>query len=169
LRYNNVMKIEHLFVAVVGMFLLAYVLDAVVDPLNVPISQPFEYLSQSYMSRYPFSTASVLIRALALFLTPVLLVTFLRNAHAAKGGLLLITAILMMLYSIQQIATGAGTVPLEWALSLAYAGAALLLPSVYFMFVGIAVSTHRKVKRGTKDFAPYTGSPDDAPEWLEEE
>lgn len=163
------MRKEHIAVAIIGAFLLTYLLDAISDPLAVPLAHPYQYLNNAYFSTYPFTTASILIRSLAIIAIPFLLFGFLILSPAAKGGFFLLISVLMQLYSVQQIATDSGNIPLEWAISLAFAGAILTLCGIYYLIIGAMVHTHKKLKRSTKDFATYTGkSPDQAPDWLEE-
>lgn len=139
------MKKEHAFVFIAGLFLLAYVLEAVVNPLALNLATPYDYLSPALLARYPFTTAIILIRALALFLAPVWLFSFLSGNHTFKGVTLLLVAGLAQLYAIQEIATGAQLIPLEWSLSLSLAGVALLLPATLQLLIGLAKKTKQKL------------------------
>lgn len=144
------MKKEYAFVFIAGLFLLAYVLEAVVNPLALNLATPYDYLSPALLARYPFTTAIILIRALALFLAPVWLFSFLSGNHTLKGVVLLLVAGLAQLYAIQEIATGAQLIPLEWSLSLSLAGVALLLPSVLQFLISLAKKTKQKLTPATK-------------------
>lgn len=62
---------EQAFVLIVGLFLFAYLLEAIVDPLTVRLATPYAYFSAEYFLKYPFTTATVIIRGLSLFLAPV--------------------------------------------------------------------------------------------------
>jgi len=159
------MKKEYLLVAVVGMYLLAYLLDAVVDPLKVTLPTPYHFLAPQFLTRFAFSTASIFIRALAIFLTPLFFFSFMDKNFTAKGLTLLILSVLMQLYALQDIATGAQIVPLEWALSISYGGAALLLPMVIYFIKGSLYSMHTKLK--SKAHAEALAAKNAAaPEWL---
>src|SRR3972149_3100152 len=141
------MKKESLFIFIAGIFLLAYVLEAVVNPLNLNLATPYDYLSPALLAKYPFTTAIILIRALALFLAPVWFFSLLSGYHSAKGVTLLVIAGLAQLYAIQEIATKAQVIPLEWSLSLSLAGLALLLPAALQILLGLAHKTHEKLTR----------------------
>ena len=123
---------------------------------------------------YPFTTASILIRALAVLAIPFLLFAFLKVSAAAKGGFMLLIAVLMQLYAVQVVATGTQTVPTEWALSFAFAGAVLTLFGFYYLIIGAMIHTHKRMRARTKDFQTYTGeaeqepNADSPPEWMEE-
>lgn len=136
---------ETVFVIIIGLFLLAYLLDAVVMPLSVDLASPYEYLKPEYLAQYPFTTASIFVRALAFYITPTWLLSFIPKAHTGKGATLLVVGALMQLYSVQEIATGTTLVPLEWSLSLSVAGAGLLIPAVLFLIAGMFSSMSAKI------------------------
>lgn len=148
------MKKEYLFIFIAGLFLLAYVLEAVVNPLNLALTTPYDYLNPTLLARYPFTTAIILIRALAIFLTPVWLFSFLSGNHTLKGVVFLVVAGLAQLYAIQEIATGAQVIPLEWNLSLSLAGIALLLPTMGQLLLGLFHSAHRKLTKAPPETLP---------------
>lgn len=130
------MKKEYTLVFIAGLFILAYVLDAVVNPLSVDLATPYHYLDPQYLTQYPFTTASIAIKALGLFITPLWLLSFMDGKHMAKGSILLVLAGLMQLYALQEVTTGAQLVPLEWSLSLSVAGVVLLLPAILHLIRG---------------------------------
>lgn len=138
------MKKEYLFIFIAGLFLLAYVLEAVVNPLELNLATPYDYLNPALLARYPFTTAIILIRAVAIFLTPLWLFSFLPGNHSLKGVVFLVVAGLAQLYAIQEVATNAQLIPLEWSLSLSLAGLALLLPAVFQLLLGLAKKTKQK-------------------------
>jgi|SRR3989344_776949 len=141
------MKKEYIFIFIAGLFLLAYVLEAVVNPLNLNLATPYDYLKPALLARYPFTTAIIIIRAVALFLAPVWLFSLLSGHHSAKGVTLLVVAGLAQLYAIQEVATRAQVIPLEWSLSLSLAGLALLLPAALQILLGLAHKTKEKLSR----------------------
>ena len=155
------MKKEYTFVFIAGLFLLAYVLEAVVNPLNLNLATPYDYLKPALLARYPFTTAIIIIRALALFLSPVWFFSLLSGYHSLKGVVLLVIAGLAQLYAIQEIATGAQVTPLEWSLSLSLAGLALLLPAALQILLGLAHKTHEKLsrKKTPPEIEPPASSP----------
>lgn len=136
---------EYVLAIIAGLFLLAYVLEAVVNPLKLELATPYEFLNPQYFATYPFTTATVFIRSLAVFITPLWILSFFNKAYYPKGGLLLVLAGLMQLYAIQEVATGAQVVPLEWSLSLSVGGAALLLPTAIFLIKGLITAMHQKL------------------------
>ncbi len=119
---------EHTFIIIIGLFLLSYVLEAVVDPLSLKLSTPYAFLNPLYLTKYPFTAATIFIRAFSFFLVPSFLLSFVKDSHFFKVGILLVIAGLAQLYSLQEITSGTTMVPLEWSLSLSVAGMALLLP-----------------------------------------
>jgi len=136
---------EYTLVIIIGLFLLAYLLDVLVDPLQLDLITPYYYLNPQYLVRYPFTTASIFIKSLALFLSPIWLLSFFKQHFYAKGGALLILASLMQLYAIQEVATNTQIIPLEWSLSLSIGGAVLLIPSIFFIFRGFISATKQKL------------------------
>jgi hypothetical protein len=149
-------KKEYVIVIIIGLFLLSYVLDALVDPLAIKLANPFEYLNPNYLSTYPFTTASVVIRAIALFLTPLLILSAFEGHATAKGAVLLVLIPLMLLFALQDVVTSAQVVPLEWALSITLAAVALLVPMVWYFLQGAVHSVHRTLG----------GAPEEPPEEL---
>lgn len=137
------MKKEHTLVIIIGLFLFSYVLEAVVNPLALNIPTPFHYLSGQHISTYPFTTALIVIRAIGIFLTPLLLMSFWEANQTAKGGILLVLIALMQLYALQDVATKAAVVPLEWSLAISMAGLALILPMIAYFILGGLSGVHK--------------------------
>lgn len=136
---------EYLFIFIIGLFLISYVLEATVNPLTVRLATPYEFLSRTYLSQFPFSTAVIVIRSLGIFLIPVLLFSFFNGAHFPKAGILLITSALFQLYAMQEVVSGTTLLPLEWSLALAFGGLALLVPMFFHLLAGAFFSTVKKV------------------------
>jgi hypothetical protein len=143
------MKKENVIIVIIGLFLFSYVLDAVVNPLDLDLPTPYHYLHSKYLTVYPFTTASIIIRAIGIFLTPLLLLSFTEGHYTAKGAILLVLISLMQLYALQDLATGAAVVPLEWALSISLSGLALGFPAIWYFFVGGLSWLHKSL--GGKD------------------
>ena len=139
------MKKEYTLIFIVGLFLLAYVLDTVVEPLEVVLASPYAYISSSIFSQYPFTGASIVIKALGIFLTPLFLLSFMEKQYTAKGLILLIVAGLTQLYGIQELTTGAKLLPIEWTVSLALGGAVLLAPMVLYFIRGTVSSVSKGI------------------------
>lgn len=136
---------ETSFIIIVGLYLLAYLLEAVVQPLAIDIATPYEYLKPEYLGQYPFTTASIVIRALAFLFTPLWLLSFLKRAYIGKGAALLVVGALMQLYSLQEVLTGTTLVPLEYSIALALAGALTLIPAVIFLITGMFTGAAEKI------------------------
>jgi len=156
------MKREHIVVFILGLFLLAYVLDSSVDPLPLDLSTPYHYLNPDNISTYPFTFASVFIKALGLFIIPLLFMSFFPGFYMLKGASLLVLSALYQLYALQQVASGAETVPLEWSLALALAGMVLLIPMVIFFILGGLSSAHTKLTGEESDAEFFPEDDDDA-------
>src|SRR3989339_405585 len=103
---------EYVLVLIVGLFLLAYLLEAVVDPLTLPIATPYQFFQTSYLSKVPFSTAVIIIRTLAIFITPLWLASFLDKAFQFKAVSLLVIGVLLQLYGVQATASSTVGIPL---------------------------------------------------------
>jgi hypothetical protein len=139
------MKKEYTLIFIVGLFLLAYVLDTVVEPLTTVLASPYAYISSDIFSQYPFTGASIIIKALGIFLTPLFLLSFMEKQYVARGLILLIVAGLTQLYGIQELTTGAKLLPIEWTVSLALGGAALLVPMVFYFIRGTFSSVSKGI------------------------
>lgn len=139
------MKKEYVLIFIVGLFLLAYVLDTVVEPLEAVLASPYAYISSDVFSQYPFTGASIVIKAVGIFLTPLFLLSFMEKQYTAKGLILLIVAGLTQLYGIQELTTGAKLLPIEWTVSLALGGAILLIPMVFYFIRGTFSSVSKGI------------------------
>lgn len=149
------MKKEYVLIFIVGLFLLAYVLDTVVEPLEAVLASPYAYISSDVFSQYPFTGASIAIKALGIFLTPLFLLSFMEKQYTAKGLILLIVAGLTQLYGIQELTTGAKLLPIEWTVSLALGGAVLLIPMVLFFFRGTFSSISKGITGPSLNEDPF--------------
>lgn len=139
------MKKEHLLILIVGCFLLAYLLDAVVNPLDLSLAHPYQYFTTSTLTTYPFTTVSIFLKAAAIFILPLLIMAFLAVPSLARGITLLILSALLQLYAVQDIASGSLVVPLEWSLAFTLSGALLIIPTILFILAGLFNSLHTKL------------------------
>ena len=128
---------EHSMIFIVGLFLLGYLLDAVVDPLSLTLITPYHYFTPELLSLYPFTTASVIIKTIGLSLTPFWIYSFFAGGHLPKGGLLLVISSLLQLYALQDISTNAQVIPLEWSLAFATTGMIWIIPALIYFLRGI--------------------------------
>ncbi len=139
------MKKEYLFVFIGALFLLSYVLEAVVNPLPNSLASPYDFFNPNNLSRYPFTTADIIIKSLAIFMTPLWLFSLIKGHHTVKGVGLLVLSGLIQLYAIQEVATGAKVIPLEWSISFALAGLAMIIPAILQILLGLAHKTKQKL------------------------
>lgn len=149
------MKKEYTLVGLIGLYILTYVLDAVVDPFQVQQATPYHYLSADIIVRYPFTMVSVFMKAFLIFMSPLWLFSFFNRNYGAKAVILFVTSGLLQLYAIQQIATGGIILPLEWTLALAYGGGLLLIPTIGHLMMGLFAGLQEKVApRNTSTLPP---------------
>ena len=133
---------EYSLLFIIGLFVLAYILDLIVEPLNLTLTSPYKFFQPEYMSAFPFSTMSVFIKAIALFSTPLWLLSFFESKGFAKPAILLVWSALTQLYAIQDLNAKSELIPIEWSLSLSAAGLALLLPTIMLFIRAIVSSAH---------------------------
>lgn len=143
------MKKEYIFVFIGALYLLSYVLDAVVNPLPNIFTSPYGFLKPDMLKLYPFTAAIIAIRTVALVLSPLWLISFFEKGHTIKGLALLVLSGLLQLYSIQEVVAKTKVVPLEWSISFAYAGVILLLPAVLQFLLGIFHKAKEKLAHKT--------------------
>lgn len=140
------MKQEYTLVLIIGLLIAAYVLEAIVQPLGLDLATPYHYLNPQTLATYPFTTTVIIVRAFALFLAPLWLMSFIEGGYQMKSGISLVLAGLTQLYVLQELATGNKILPLEWALAISLAGLAMLLPMVIYFLRGILASAHKKLR-----------------------
>lgn len=131
------MKLEHWFVVVIGLVIFAYVLDSITNPLTLGLPTPYHFLVPETFKLYPFTTLSILIKAAALVIAPIVILALFEIKKYTKGILIFVLSALYQLYAIQDVATGAGAIPLEWSISLVVAGLILICVAIFYLFFGI--------------------------------
>ncbi|OGD83149.1 hypothetical protein A2572_03830 [Candidatus Collierbacteria bacterium RIFOXYD1_FULL_40_9] len=136
---------EYFFLTIVGLLLLAYVLEAVVDPLALKLATPYNYLSPEVLTKYPFSTAVILLRSIGLTLIPILIFNFFNKGYGAKFIISLLISGLTQLYAVQEVATGTTLAPLEWSLSLAVMGIFYIFIALVFLVLNISQVVKNKI------------------------
>ena len=152
------MKKENLFFIILGFFLLAYLLDAVVNPLSLRLAIPYEYFTNKTLTTYPFTTVSIFLKAFGIFLLPLLLLSYLGISTFVKGIVTLILSALLQLYAVQDIASRSNVVPLEWSLGLTAAGVLLIIPTVIFLILGLLSGVHHNLLDDLPDDEPTSKS-----------
>ena len=154
---------EYVLVLIIGLFLLSYLLEAVVDPLTLPIVTPYQFLTPEYITKVPFTTAVIFIRSLAIFLVPVWLASFITKAFQFKAVSLLVVSVLLQLYGVQATTSTTVGIPLEWAISFALGGMALLLPMLIFFVKGAFA---RPTQKQPQEIGSLTDTNDDSDDEL---
>src|SRR3989338_11004259 len=144
------MKKEYFSVFIVGLFILSYVLDAVTIPLSLKLATPYHYFNPKTLILYSFTTTSIVVKAIALFTSIVMAISFIKS-HLAKGGTLFLISGLLQLYALQDVATSAQVLPLEWSLSLTLTGAALTVPAILYLIAGGIKTIHQRLNPDDND------------------
>lgn len=130
------MKKEYLLLSAAGLFLLSYLLDAIVNPLDVALATPYHFLNLDLISKYPFTTASIVIKGVGIIISTLLVLSLAGKHHTAKGAILLVAIPLMQLYALQDMVSGASSIPVEWALSISLSGLVLVVPMIWYFIRG---------------------------------
>jgi len=131
------MKLEHWFVVVIGLVIFAYVLDSVVNPLTMDLPTPYHFLTPDTFMLYPFTTVSMLVKAIALVIAPIITLALFGMKKHTKAIILFVVSALYQLYALQDVATNAGAIPVEWSISLSMAGIILIFTSLVYLFLGM--------------------------------
>lgn len=139
------MKKQYLGIIVVAFFILGYVLDLASGPILIPLSSPFAFLNEEIISTYPFTTVSIGLKALGIFIGVLLLLSFIEQKQLGKAGFVIFLVALLELYSIQQIATGGRIVSLQWSLALSFSGLILIIPALIYFIIGISKLFYNQV------------------------
>lgn len=145
------MKKEYIAAAVVFLFILSYVFDSIAGPVSILLKSPFEYLSGDLLSRYPFTTVSIVIKTIALFATILLVFSFFKKKLLLKGLILFFIAAMFELYTIQQLATGSNLIPIQWTITLTATGLLLIIPTVVYILLGVFYLVIDKTFKGDED------------------
>ncbi len=148
------MKKEYLFITIMVGLLLAYLLEATVDPLSIKLATPYQYLNLGYASQFPFTAATIVIRAISILLVPLFLTSFFQGAFIGKAIFLIVVSALEQLYSLQEIVTGTTLLPLEWSLSLTLSGLVLLAPATIYLLQGVFHKTKSTFVAKLDDLGP---------------
>jgi len=147
------MKKEYFFIFAVALLIFAYVVDSISGPINLVVKNPYAFLNSDIISLFPLTTVGVLARSFGIFIGLLVILSLLEKLFFAKAIGIFLLAAVFNLFAIQQIATNTRTVTIQWTLSLAYAGLALLLPALIYMIRGLftPVLKHESVQETTTD------------------
>lgn len=130
------MKKEYLFIFAVSLLIFTYVVDSISGSVNLTIKNPYAFLDTIIMSKFPLTVVGVFTRSLGILISILLLLSLADKLYFVKAITTFLLATLFNLFAIQQIATGTRTVTIQWTLSLAFAGLALLLPALIYTLRG---------------------------------
>lgn len=136
------MKKEYSLVTAAVFFLISYLIDRLAGAVHFVVKNPLVFITQSVYLDYPFTSFAIALKALGLFITVVLLLSFIEKAYFAKASIVFFLAFFGELYAIQQTATRGITTPIQWTLAFAYAGILLIVPIVYYILKGAVLSLH---------------------------
>ncbi|MDP2585491.1 MAG: hypothetical protein Q8P29_01270 [Candidatus Levybacteria bacterium] len=145
------MKQTHFGILIIGLLILTYVLDAIANPLTLELATPYNYFTPEIMILYAFTTTSIVLKSIALFIAPLLLLSFMESRGVTKALILLVLSGLTQLYSLQRVLTNSQSIPLEWSLSLTLAGMALLIPAILYVILGFTQKVHKKLTGSDSD------------------
>ncbi|MFS8159223.1 MAG: hypothetical protein ACMG6E_03245 [Candidatus Roizmanbacteria bacterium] len=146
------MKIEYIITTVVGLFIFGYVLDLVSGPFFLPLTSPFTFLQAVHLTTYPFTAISIAAKTIAIFITCVLIIQKSSGQrYFLASTLFFISAALLELYAIQQIATQRLLISLQWTLAFSYSAIAILVPCLIYLLLGVFKTVHRNLTADTYD------------------
>lgn len=156
------MKQEHWLVAIIGLVIFAFIIDIIVPSITVNLITPYHYFIPENFITLPLTSTGIVIRALAIFIAPILFLSFTEWSGQIKGVILFVVSGLLQLYAIQDIVSGANVVPLGWSLSFALAGLALIIPALLYIMLGLIGKTNKVITEPE----PATGIDDDDEDYI---
>lgn len=130
------MKQEYWLATIVGLIVFAYILDALISPFTLDLPTPYHYFALENFMLFPFTYTSIVVKAIAVYISIPLLLSFSGAKKTLKGIIMFAVAGLLQLYALQAVASNTYVVPLEWALALSLAGIALMLTSFLYILIG---------------------------------
>lgn len=139
------MKKEYLVMLISALFILAYVLDAVVNPLKLNLATPYHFFTIETINKYVFTSSSIAIKSVAIFLSVIIISGSIGLKNFVRGSAIFLISAFMQLYAVQDVATNSQVLPLEWSLSLTLSGIGLLFPAVIFIFFGFLKKLYSSV------------------------
>ncbi len=149
------MKKEFIATGILGLVIFGYVLDFVAGPVRLGISSPFAFFSPTVLAQFPFTAVSIAIKTASLCGLILLAFSFVSQKFLTKSAVLVCVAALLILYSIQQIASGAMLLlPIQWLLAFTATGIVLILPTILFFLIGIFHTAYNKFQRKNTELSP---------------
>lgn len=138
------------------MFILGYVIDYLAGPIQISITNPFDFLRNSTISTYPFTSFSIALKSTFIIISLLMSLSMIPKKQLAKSVFLVFLTAFFELYSIQEIATGNRLITLPWSLSFAFSGILLLIPALIYLFLGLGKLIHHSISD-----KPHNGVLDD--------
>ena len=137
------MKKEYFAFAIAGLIIFGYALDSISGPVELAIRNPFLFLDSKIISIYPLTAVSIAAKTIAIVIAGPLILSLVQKQHILKSIVLFVIAGILVLYSIQQFATGLRITPVQWTLSFAFSGIGLLIPSASYLLLGLLKGTKK--------------------------
>src|SRR3989344_545403 len=148
------MSKEYWVIVAVVFLILSSVLDSFAGPVQLVVgSNPFSFLSASSLSTYPFTAVAIGVRALGFLIFVLAAVSTIERQYFLKAVGLLTLGVLAELYAVQQLATGVNVTPVNYTLSISYAGAALVLPILIYLLKGVVGGIGAKIVEAPEESA----------------
>ncbi len=149
------MKKEYFIFLIIGLVIFGYVLDSISGPVFLTIRNPFLFLSSDILSIYPLTAVSIGAKTLAIIVAAPLALSLINRQYILKSVVLFVLAAVLVLYAVQQFATGLRTTSVQWTLAFAFAGVGLLIPSVSYLLIGLLKRTKKVLGDDSdQDFTP---------------
>lgn len=130
-------KKEIVFVITICLFGFTYLLDYFAGALRLNITSPLMFLTQKFLFLYPMTFVALAVRSIALMISITLILSLIERRYFTKITICLFTGFIAEVYSFQQLATGARFTPITWTLSIAYGGALLIIPIIFYILAAI--------------------------------
>ena len=142
---SSKMNKEYWVVAAIALLILSSVLESFAGPVQLQLTNQLVFLSPSYLSVYPLTAVAIGVRALGLLIFTLLIASLIEKQYFLKATLLFAAAVLAQLYAIQQLAVGVKLVPVQYTLSVAYAGIAAVPAILVYILKGAFSGVGSKV------------------------
>ena len=139
------MKKEYFLIFSISLLVLAYVIDYISGPVSIVIKNPYLFLNQTAISLVPLTAVGIFSRSLGLLVGIILILSLISKKFFLKAITSFFLAVFFNLFAIQQLATNTRTVTIQWSLSLAFAGLALIVPIIFYLIKGSFHSLTSKV------------------------
>ncbi len=163
------MKKEYFFLVVVGFFLASYVLNFLAGPVALSLKSPFQFLTASTLSKYPFTAVEIALKTIALSLSLILILSLMEKNYLLKAVIALIIGTLGVLYAIQQVATSTRVTPLQWTLAFCYAGFLFPPVIVYYLIRGVIEGAYQGLTKNKPQFQAVSSRSEKSKKKKEEE